>query len=236
MDPLLAYLRSDSEPLLPALHSGAPRAEEAYLRFPQVKLAAPSHLLGGLGDALRARASTRLFSERPLPRDIFSSVLFFVSGNLSLAEGSPLPRRPHPSGGSKYAVETYVVASRIEGIDPGAYHYAWHSHSLERLLPVDFIAVRESLRVTQNFTEGAHAVLLFSFVPGESVQKYGPLAYKLAFLEAGHLGQNAYIVAAALGIGCCAVGLGNSDRLNKLFGFSGDEESFIYAVAFGRLR
>ena len=63
--------------------------------------------------------------------------------------------------------------------------------------------------------------------------KYGERGYRYVLLEAGHIGQNMYLNAAALSLKCCALGGTIDSKLEKFLDIDGITESVVYAVAFG---
>ena len=63
--------------------------------------------------------------------------------------------------------------------------------------------------------------------------RYRKRAYRYALLEAGHIGQNIYLAATAMGMGACAVGAFYDDAVNALVGVDGMEEAVLYVLAIG---
>ena len=64
--------------------------------------------------------------------------------------------------------------------------------------------------------------------------KYGKLGYRYILLEAGHIGQNMYLVSEALGLKCCALGGTRDENLEKLIDIDGVTEAVVYGFAVGR--
>ena len=64
-------------------------------------------------------------------------------------------------------------------------------------------------------------------VPGSEL-RYG-------LLEAGHLGENAYLAATSMGLGACGVGAFMDDAINEMLGVDGVEEAAVYMLAAGRV-
>jgi SagB-type dehydrogenase family enzyme len=85
----------------------------------------------------------------------------------------------------------------------------------------------------QGFLGEANLVLVLTAVFQRLRWKYQERAYRYALLEAGHLGQNAYLVATSMRKGCCAVGAFLDDGLNSLLGLDGQDEAAIYMLAIG---
>ena len=48
--------------------------------------------------------------------------------------------------------------------------------------------------------------------------KYQDRSYRYGLLEAGHVGENAYLAATALGLGACGVGAFMDDAINEMLG------------------
>ena len=63
--------------------------------------------------------------------------------------------------------------------------------------------------------------------------KYVDRSYRYMLLEAGHLGQNVYLAATALGLAPCGIGAYFDDDLNRLLGVDGREEATVYLLAVG---
>ena len=63
--------------------------------------------------------------------------------------------------------------------------------------------------------------------------EYGNLSYKIAILEAEHIGQNIYLVSEALGLKCCAHGDFNKDLIHSLLDIDGVTETVFYALSVG---
>ena len=64
-------------------------------------------------------------------------------------------------------------------------------------------------------------------IPGSS--------YRYGLLEAGHLGENAYLAATSMGLGACGVGAFMDDAINEMLGVDGVEEAAVYMLAAGRI-
>ncbi len=137
--------------------------------------------------------------------------------------------RAAPSAGAQYPIETYVVASRVEGIVPGIYHYAAADHALERVRGGTFGGDLVIAGLGQEFLGQAPVVLVLSAIFGRLRWRYRERAYRYALLEAGHIGQNVYLAAEAAGLGACAVGAFFDDALNRLLDVDGVEEAALRA-------
>jgi len=206
----------------------APHGFKRYLHSPRTSLPAPSgESLQDLGSAIRRRRSCRTHSGRELSLRQLAEITFLTLGC------QPDHRRCLPSAGALYPLELYVAVSRVDGLDPGLYHYDPRGHALAQLRDEDCIAAIADAVFIPEATEGAAAVLLMSAMFGRSKIKYGERAYRFALLEAGHAMQNLLLVATALNLGACPVGGFIDDRLNDLLDIDGVEEAALYAAIVG---
>jgi SagB-type dehydrogenase family enzyme len=190
-----------------------------------------------LGAALAARRSARDFAETILPADLFGKLLFTCAGvNGTLAfEGVGLGARTYPSGGALYPLEIYPVLQRVEGIGDGVYHYDPFAHELEEIRTGNFHEQFAAMTFAQEMLATANAVLFITALFERSMWKYGQRGYRYVWIEAGHLGQNFYLVSAALGLASLALGGFYDTEANALLGVSGGEKT-IYAICIGQPR
>jgi len=52
-------------------------------------------------------------------------------------------------------------------------------------------------------------------------------------MDAGHIGQNLYLAATGLGLGCCTVGAFFDEEVDRLVGIDGEKEISVYLGAVG---
>jgi SagB-type dehydrogenase family enzyme len=185
-----------------------------------------------LWDALARRRSMRDFSRTPLACLDLARLLWATQG-VTRREGAYLLRTA-PSAGALYPVETYAVISRVEGLSPGVYHLDIAGWSLELIREGDFGQALAAAGLHQDMLAAAAAVLVWTAVIARSAWKYGQRAYRYIYLDAGHIAQNLYLAAEALGLGCCAVGAFFDSEVNDVIGVDGKEEFVIYMAAVGR--
>lgn len=146
--------------------------------------------------------------------------------------GTGPARRPVPSGGALYPLELYVIALAIDGVEPSVSHYNPFRHNLELLGPVRRDEVRSAL-VDPDLADRAGALIVVTALFWRSRFKYGARGYRFALLEAGHVIQNAVLVAAALGLQALPVGGFYDRRLDGLVGADGLDEASVYALLLG---
>ena len=204
-----------------------------YKRYPdaaRVDLPPATPVTASLEDVIRRRASERSFAADALPLEALATLLQLGSG--VIAE-SVVPRRAAPSPGGLYAVETYPIALRVEGLDSGVYHYAVLDNDLEL---VQRMPSPEALAefVPPDLYESRPAVLLALSVVFARVQaKYLERGYRFALLEAGHIAQNWLLTATALGLDAVPMGGFWDDPFNAFMGFEPTEEAVVYSVLVG---
>jgi SagB-type dehydrogenase family enzyme len=208
---------------------------KSYPHFPRVALPAWSDPLGcDLADVIRQRVSDRRLGGA-IGLAAVTAMLQLGCGVTRYADPATarLPRRAVPSGGALYPLEVYALARAIEGLEPGVYHFEVFGRTLERL-PVDGLAAHmPTCFLDRDIASRAALTIVVTAVFQRLRHKYGDLAYRLALLEAGHLGQNVCLVATGLGLGVCPLAGFVDDALNDLLGLDGVDETVVYALAVG---
>jgi SagB-type dehydrogenase family enzyme len=189
-----------------------------------------------LAEALHVRRSERSFGAGHVTLLELATVLHAGYGVTQPATSDDLqPLRTVPSGGALYPLEVYVVAGRVDGAEPGVYHFDPLRHALEVRSPsVSALEVLEEAAIYPEIVAGCAATLLVTGVFWRSRFKYGLRGYRFALLEAGHLAQNVLLACAALGLSAVPLG-GFYDRpVDELLGADGVNESLVYSVCLGR--
>ena len=140
---------------------------------------------------------------------------------------------PSPSGGALYPLELYVAALRVDGLEPGLYHFDPLRNGLETIrIGIDGAEVA-ALSTYPEIVAGCAALLLVAAVFGRSRFKYGQRAYRFALIETGHVGQNVLLAATALGLAAVPLGGYYDRRADEFLGLDGVNESTLYTVAVG---
>jgi len=70
---------------------------------------------------------------------------------------------------------------------------------------------------------------------GRSQWKYLQRCYRYLYLDAGHIGQNFYLIAEALGLGACTIGALYDDDLNQFLEIDGNTETVLYVGTVGKI-
>jgi SagB-type dehydrogenase family enzyme len=216
--------------------SRPPRPTKRY-RGATVRALPPVSGHGELPQVLLARRTWRQFAKRAIALDDLGTLLGLTSGvqHWALVPGEgELPLKTSPSGGALHPIETYVCARRVEGIEPGLYHYASDAHCLE-LVKAQPRRVRvQRYLPTQYWYEGAAALIFFTGVFERCLWKYTyARMYRAVLIEAGHQCQTFCLVATWLGLApFCSMALADSS-IEKDLGLDGISESVLYAAGLG---
>ncbi|HNB21307.1 MAG TPA: nitroreductase family protein, partial [Candidatus Melainabacteria bacterium] len=80
----------------------------------------------------------------------------------------------------------------------------------------------------------ASALIFLASNQGRLRSKYGPRAYRLGLLDAGHVSENIYLVSAALDLAVTATGGFIDDELNNALGLDGIDDCVVLVLAVGK--
>ncbi|HTM30157.1 MAG TPA: SagB family peptide dehydrogenase [Vicinamibacterales bacterium] len=212
---------------------------ERVKRYPDAKRLSfdPLRVERDLQRVLAERRTWRTFARTPLPLPVLGELLGWTSGVqqwAGLRGQGELPMKTSPSGGSRHPLELYVCARRVEGLEPGIYHYAAADHALERLARHQRPARVRRYLPGQFFFEGAAALVIFTAVFERYQWKYDePRAYRAVFIEAGHQCQTFCLMATDLGLApFCSMALADG-AIETDLGIDGVSESAIYLAGVG---
>ena len=161
-----------------------------------------------------------------------SQLLWATQGITASVSGHQL--RTAPSAGALYPTETYLLINRVDGVEPGLYHYDVETHQLDVLKLGNYSKEVRVGALDQQIAERAPVVFIWSAIFQRSKWKYLQRAYRYIFLDAAHIAQNLALAAEGLGLGSCQIGALYDDYMNELMGFDINEESVIYMSSVGK--
>jgi SagB-type dehydrogenase family enzyme len=178
------------------------------------KIKLPDPRLDGtvsLERAIQGRRSVRGYSGEALTLAEAAQLLWAAYGITEPRPDGPAflrgGLRAAPSAGALYPLEIYLVAGKVTGLAPGIYRYISEKHELARIEDGDR---RETLRqaaLGQAWIGQAPASLFISAIPARTTKKYGTRGgERYVWMDAGFAGENVYLQARALGLGCCIAG------------------------------
>jgi SagB-type dehydrogenase family enzyme len=185
-------------------------------------------------ETIAQRRSNREFSHHSITFPELSQLIWATQGITAKAWGSEF--RAVPSAGALYPIETYIVANRVEEIPPGIYHYNMKEVQIILLKEGNFGSDLSQAGLGQEMLGEASCVFIWTAIVERSKWKYRERAYRYIYMDVGHIGQNLYLAAAALNLGCCTVGAFYDEEVDRLIGVDGKEEISIYLGAVGRVR
>lgn len=207
-----------------------------YPRMPKIFLPKPKNLDFPLGKSITGRKSERDFNGESIDLGNLSQILFYSAGIIEKKENDwNKTRRAYPSGGARFPLEIYLIILRgNQELNEGAYHYNIKEHLLEELLKKEELKGGICSIIWQDMIFTAPAILVVSAVFERNTMKYKERGYRYILFEAGHLGQNIYLVSTALNLKCCALGGFDDDKFNDFLDIDGKDESVLYSFAVGK--
>jgi SagB-type dehydrogenase family enzyme len=187
-----------------------------------------------LWQVIEQRISLRRYSQEKLSLDELSLLLWATQGIKEITQ-RPVTLRTVPSAGARHAFETYLLINQVDSIQPGLYRYIAGEHAL---LGLEFAAdINE--RITQacfnqrQITNSA-VTFVWAAVLERMAWRYPERGYRYLLLDAGHVCQNLYLTAEALGCGVCAIAAYDDDALNTVLNLDGEQLFAIYAASLGK--
>lgn len=206
---------------------------KVYSLMDQVALA-PTRPQTELEKTIVERRSRRRFTGAAVSLDELSRLLFFAYGRT----GPDGRSRAVASGGALYPLEIYVVPHRVDGLDPGVYHYNVEHHCLDAVTRGDQWARLKECVWMQDMKDPDEAslVLFVTAIFQRSTFKYLDRGYRLILLEAGEVAQNLGLLVTALGLGGYLLGGFLDNHLSALLGIDGVEEAPLFPMVVGRPR
>lgn len=182
------------------------------------------------------RRTNRQMRDESVPFRAISDCLLFsmaITAILEDAEIGDLPVKMTPSGGARNPYEAYVCARRVEGLEPGVYHYSAVERAFEQVRPAPLPSFN-SLIGDQPWGDNAAALIFLVADFARPMWKYhSPMAYRVVMIEAGHIAQNIMLVATKYGLHANPTGALNADAVEATLGVSGVTKTVVYCLAIG---
>lgn len=234
-DPYMDQFESDQERKLPQ-----PPLVKAPVKPREKHIPLPGDYSGlsprrELPELIALRKSTRIYTQEYMTLPQLAFLLWATQGVKSLRGKSYATLRTVPSGGARHPFETYLAVRKVQGLEPGKYHYLPMEHALEYLGPIQDEEITNSLS-HQCWAAKANVVFYWSVVPYRAEWRYGIYSHRIALIDLGHVGQSLYTACAGIGLGCCGIGAFEQKLCDSLFGLDGREEFIGYTTPVGTLR
>jgi SagB-type dehydrogenase family enzyme len=157
-----------------------------------------------LEETIKRRRTIRSFSPASLTLEQLAQLLWAAQG-ITEERGF---KRAAASGGALYPMDVYAVVGKtgVEGLQPGIYHYEPEGHGISLLLEGDVRDHLAKASLHQMWMARAPLNLVVTAEYRRITSKYGERGVRYALMEAGHVGQNIFLQAEALGLGAGIVG------------------------------
>jgi len=224
---------SDRSPAGSTNRIARPEPFKTYPDAETISLPEPTRSVGKfIWDIFSRRRSIRKYTRTPLSIDELSQLLWSIQGATERAGRYVL--RTVPSAGALYPIETYIIVNRVRDLEAGIYHYDVRKHSLEVVQKGDFGADIAKAGLGQEMLQDASIVFVWTAIVARSKWKYMERGYRYIYMDAGHICQNAYLAAEAMGLGCCSVGAFFDSEVDPIIGIDGKEEITVYLCAIGK--
>ncbi|MEQ8658040.1 MAG: SagB/ThcOx family dehydrogenase [Hyphomicrobiales bacterium] len=189
-----------------------------------------------LGASMDGRRTLRDVSNAPVSQLALSDCLragFGINGYTQNEAGIRLPLAFTPSGGARNPYDAFVFADKVEGLAPGIYRYAPLAHAL---VPGGEKSVGFSKMLgDQDWPDKMPCFIVLRADFSRSMWKYDDAnAYRVALIEAGHIGQNVMLAASAHGLTACPSAALDHAQLAKDLGHTDDPvKAAVYALGIG---
>lgn len=181
-------------------------------------------------EAISRRRSERRYSSDKLTLEYVSQLMWCAQG-ITDRRGM---LRAAPSAGATYPLEVYAIVrgGGVEGLEAGLYHYRPEDHSLELIKSGDLSEELASACLGQSWVRDAPLNIVITAIYARTTKRYGTRGERYVHIEVGHVGQNIYLQATAMGLGTVAVGAFYDDKVREVLGVS-EEERPLYVMPVG---
>ena len=180
-------------------------------------------------ETLAKRRSIRSYSNKALSIKDASQLLWAAQGVTS-----DIGFRTAPSAGALYPLEVYLVAINVDGVDVGVYKYLPGNHSIIQTIEDDIKNELSIAALSQPQVRDCAANIVFAADYSRATAKYGKRGIRYTNIEIGHAAQNVYLQGVALGIGTCAVGAFDDEKVGEALRLP-DNERALHILSLGYL-
>ena len=177
--------------------------------------------------SLAWRRSIRDYKDEPITIVNLSILLWSAQGVNELKYGF----RTTPSAGGTYPLEVYaIISSRGVMIDDatylpaGSYKYDHRDHSITMVKDGDLSEELSNASLNQEWVRKAPVNLVICADYVRITRVYGERGDRYVHMEDGHVGQNLYLMVAALHLGTVVIGAFSDDQVKTVVGSQGSEQ------------
>jgi SagB-type dehydrogenase family enzyme len=175
--------------------------------------------------AIKQRRTHRSFTKKEVGLNQLSQLLWAAGG---ITEDNGF-KRAAPSGGALYPIDIYVAVGRqrVAELDAGLYRYEPNSHMVTHINQQDLRGQIAGASLFQMWMADAPIQVIIVADYSRSTIKYKNRGIRYAMIEAGHMGQNVFLQAEALGLKAGIVGAFNDKKLIKIMDISPSYEPLL---------
>jgi SagB-type dehydrogenase family enzyme len=175
--------------------------------------------------AIKHRRTIRSYLSKSLTLEQLSQI-FWAAQGITEDRGY---KRSAPSGGALYPMDIYAIVgdNGVQGLKAGIYHYDPHNHSAVLIVEGDFRKDVARTALSQMWMASAPLNLVITSEYRRITRKYGARGERYAMIEAGHIGQNIFLQAEALGLRAGIVGAFHDDDIIRVMNIARSHEPLI---------
>jgi SagB-type dehydrogenase family enzyme len=182
--------------------------------------------------AIKHRRTIRSYNSKPLTLEQLSQI-FWAAQGITEDRGY---KRSAPSGGALYPMDVYAVVGEngVEDLNAGIYHYEPHKHTAFLVTEGDLRKDVAGTALSQMWIAESPLNFVITSEYSRITGKYGSRGERYAMIEAGHIGQNIFLQAEALGLRAGIVGAFQDKNLNRVMKIKRSHEPLlILPVGYG---
>ncbi|NBA94049.1 SagB family peptide dehydrogenase [Pseudomonas sp. R5(2019)] len=207
----------------------------------QENIALPPICPQPLSKVLLKRKTSRNFQKKCVPLTEISNLLHYSLGFLEermLQADTGLPenlchRRSSPSGGGLNATEGYLYVKNVDGLNAGFYYYNPLNHTLT-VTSAESKSTLGELLSGQHFSDDlAFGIFLTSRLDKLWWKYEHSRAYRMAFVEIGHISQTFQLLATETGLSTWLTGALDENKIEPLLNIKNPGEQVLFFIGAG---
>lgn len=174
---------------------------------------------------IQQRRTTRGYGDKVLSLDQLSQLLWSAQG-VTERHGF---KRAAPSAGALYPMDLYAVVGQscVAKMKAGVYRYESEGHTLSLVTTDDLRDEVARASLSQNWMAKAPVNFVITAEYSRITGKYGKRGIRYALIEAGHMGQNLFLQAEALGLKAGIVGAFHDETLIRVMKLPSSHEPLL---------
>ena len=195
-----------------------------------------------LEQVLLSRKTCRSFHGNSVSLETVSTLLFAAFGMIH-GEWTDLTendlaitgmRKASPSGGGLHPEEAYLLALRVDGLEPGLYHYRCHDHALTQIKLGNFEPEMIALLWDQYYAQGMAFGVFVTARFDKAWWKYKhSRAYRNVLYDVGHVSQTFLLSATGLGLDTWLTGAFHDHAVESFLEIDGVKEGALLFLGAG---